>query len=124
MLALHLAPVVLAGVVLGAHFYRAGAMLGVVASVLLIALAFVRRPWAPRIVQAGLVLGALEWLYTMASFAAMRIATGQPYVRMVVILAAVTLVTAVAALVFERPAMRRRYGLGDDHIAAATQPGQ
>ncbi len=114
MLTLHLAPVVLAGALLAAHFLRADAPAGVAAGVLLVVLAFVRKPWAVRIVQAGLVLGALEWLRTMAEFAAMRISLGQPYLRMALILAAVTLVTALAALVFERAAMRRRYGLRGD----------
>lgn len=124
MLALNLAPVVLAGLVLAAHFYRADVAIGVVASLALVAVAFVRRPWAPRVVQAGLVLGALEWLRTMATFAAVRIAMGQPYVRMVVILGAVALLTVLAALVFERASMRRRYRLRDDALASrTTQPG-
>lgn len=123
MLALNLAPVALAGAALAAHFYRAGQEVGVVASLALVALAIVRRPWAARVVQAGLLLGALEWLRTMAAFAAVRIAMGQPYLRMVLILAAVALVTALAALVFERHAMGRRYGLGGDTLPPATRPG-
>ena len=114
MLALNLAPVVIASLVLAAHFYRADSMLGVLAALALVAIAFVRRPWAARAAQAGLVLGALEWLRTMATFAGTRIAMGQPYARMIAILAVVALVTALAALVFERAAMRRRYGLGED----------
>jgi hypothetical protein len=114
MFALSLAPVVVVAGVLAAHFYRAESPVGVVAALALVAVAFVRRPWAPRVVQAGLVLGALEWLRTMATFAALRIAAGQPYMRMIVILAVVALATALAALVFERRAMRRRYGLRDD----------
>ena len=114
MLALHFAPVVLAGLLLGAHFYRAGLVLGVVASLALVGVAFLRRPWARRVAQAGLLLGALEWLRTMATFAAERIATGQPYLRMVLILAGVALATALGALVLERGMMRRRCGLSDD----------
>lgn len=123
MFALHLAPVVIAGLVLAAHFHRADLPVGVVAALALLALAFVRRPWTPRVVQAGLVLGAIEWLRTMAVFAAMRISMGQPYVRMVVILGAVALFTALAALVFERRAMRQRYGQREDALPPATQPG-
>lgn len=123
MIALNLAPVVLAGVVLAAHFYRADHLVGVAASVALVGLAFVRRPWAARLVQVALVLGALEWLRAMATFAAVRITLGQPYVRMVLILAAVSLLTALAALVFERRAMRERYGLGEDTLAPVTRPG-
>ena len=114
MFALNLAPVVLAAIILAAHFYRADSLPGVVAALALVAIAFVRRPWAARVAQAGLVLGALEWLRTMATFAAARIALGQPYARMIAILAVVALVTALAALVFERAAMRRHYGLGED----------
>jgi hypothetical protein len=124
MLALHLAPVVIAGLLLAAHFFRADAWLGFAAALAVVAVAFVRRRWAPRIVQVGLGLGAIEWLRTMAMFAAERISFGQPYVRMVVILGAVTLLTALAALVFERRVMRQRYGLADDALLpAATQPG-
>jgi hypothetical protein len=122
MLALHLTPVVLAGLVLAAHFYRADLATGVGAALALVALAFVRRPWAVRLVQAGLVLGALEWLRTIATFAAYRIAAGQPYLRMIVILAVVALVTALAALVFERRSMRRRYGLADRALPPDGQP--
>ena len=118
MIALHLLPVVIAGLLLAAHFHRADLAAGVTAAIALVGVAFVRRPWAPRVVQVGLIAGALEWLHTMASLAAMRIAAGQPYVRMVAILAVVALATGLTALVFERSAMRRRYGLADDPAAA------
>lgn len=108
---LRLAPVVVAALVLGAHFYRASIDAGVALSIALLGLVLVRKPWAARVVQAGLVLGALEWLRTLAAFAGVRLATGQPYMRMVLILGAVALLTALAALVFESRALRVRYGL-------------
>ena len=111
MLLLHLAPVVLAALLLGAHFYRAGALGLAALAVAALGLLFVRRPWAARTLQAGLVAGAIEWVRTLATFAAERVSFGQPYARMALILGVVALATALAALVFETRPMRSRYGL-------------
>ncbi len=119
MLFLRIAPVVLASLLLGAHFYRAGAHWLAALAVGALALLFVRRPWAARALQAGLVAGAIEWMRTLATFAAERVSSGQPYARMALILGAVALVTALAALVFETRAMRSRHGLRQRSRAAA-----
>jgi hypothetical protein len=119
MLLLHLAPVVLAVLLLGAHFYRAGALWLAALAVAALALLFVRRPLAARALQAGLVAGAIEWVRTLATLAAERVSFGQPYARMALILGAVALVTALAALVFETRPMRSRYGLRQRSRAAA-----
>jgi hypothetical protein len=111
MPALLLAPAALAALLLAAHFYRADALWGVALAAVLVALLLVRRPWAARVAQAGLVLGALEWVRTLAAFAAVRVAMGQPYVRMALILGAVALATAFAAAAFESATLRARYGL-------------
>jgi len=111
MLLLRLAPVVLAALLLGAHFYRAGALWLAALAVAALALLFMRRPWAARALQAGLVAGAIEWVRTLATLAAERVSFGQPYARMALILGAVALVTALAALVFEMREVRSRYGL-------------
>ena len=111
MLLVRLAPVAIAALLLAAHFYRAGDLALAALAGAALALLFVRRPWAARAVQAGLVLGALEWARTLAAIAATRIATGQSWGRMAMILGAVALATALVALVFEGRSMRARYGL-------------
>ena len=58
-------PVVLSLLVLGAHFMRDGNDIGVAISVGLIGLLFVKRPGAARIVQVALLIGALEWVWTI-----------------------------------------------------------
>ena len=58
-------PIVLSLVVLGAHFLRDANHLGVAVSVGLIGLLFVKRPIAARAVQVALLLGALEWVWTI-----------------------------------------------------------
>jgi len=104
-------PVVLSFLVLGAHFLRDGSSIGVYVVLALIALLFLRRPWVARLVQAVLVLGALEWLRTMYELAQIRAFHGQPYGRMLVILGIVAAVTLCSALLFQTPALKDVYRL-------------
>lgn len=111
MIAVRLLPVVLSLLVLGAHFLRAGNVLTVLLILGLMALVWVRRPWAGRLVQTALVLGALEWAWTLATLARARMQTGEPFVRLVAILAGVAVVTALSALIVSTAGVRRWYGL-------------
>ena len=104
-------PVVLSLVVLGAHFLRSGNHVGLFASLLVITLLFVRRPWAARVVQVVLLLGALEWAHTLYELVQIRAAHGQPFVRMAVILGVVETMTLLSALVFQTPTLKRIYRL-------------
>jgi hypothetical protein len=103
---------VLACLLLAAHFFRAGLLPLAAASALLPLLLAVPRAWAARTMQVALVIGALEWLRTLAEFAAVRISMGQPVLRLVAILVAVALFTAASALVFRNAGLRARYRLG------------
>jgi hypothetical protein len=111
MLALRLAPVAVAAAVLAAHFYRAGAIVPLVITLSALALPFVRRRWAARALQVGLVLGALEWLRTLALLVDARRTTGQPYLRLALILGAVAVATALTTVVFRSRAVRRHFRL-------------
>lgn len=104
-------PIVLSLVVLGAHFLRYGNSFGVIGAAVLIGLLFVRKPWAARMLQAALVLGAIEWVYTLYVMANLRIEFGQPYIRLVIILGSVAAVTFISALLFQLPALKRIYRL-------------
>ena len=103
-------PVILSLVVLGAHFMRYGNTLAVFSVLLLIALLFVRLPWVARVIQAALVLGALEWAFTIYELVKMRAALDQPFTRMLIILGIVTVVTACSALLFQTPTLKEIYG--------------
>jgi hypothetical protein len=122
MIALRLAPVVVVALVLAAHFYRAGELLALVATLCTPALLIVRRPWAARLLQAGLVLGALEWLRTLVLLVQVRQATGQPYLRLAFIIGGVALATAATALVFRNRAVRARFGLTRSSAIHGDQP--
>lgn len=98
--------VVLASLVLAAHFFRSGSLPLVVLSLALPLLLFVRERWSARVVQTGLVLGALEWLRTLALFAGQRMEFGRPWGRLAVILGVVAALTALAALAVRVPPAR------------------
>jgi hypothetical protein len=112
LVALQLVPVVLSLLVLGAHFLRAGSFLMVAATLVVLGLLAVRRPWAARIVQVTLVVGALEWCRTLVVFASQRLGAGEPVVRLVIILGSVAVVTALSSVLFATARLRRVYGLG------------
>lgn len=85
-------------VLLGAHFFRAGLWPLAVGCAALLPLLLVRRTWAARLAQACLLAGSLEWAWTTFMLAQQRIALGQPWLRLVLILGAVALFTAASAL--------------------------
>ncbi|MGE5162241.1 MAG: hypothetical protein ACM3O5_12095 [Betaproteobacteria bacterium] len=101
----------IAALLLAAHFYRAGQVALAALSVGALVLLAVPRPWAARVLQLALLAGAIEWLRTLALFASARMAMGQPYFRLTLILVAVAAFTAASAAVFQQSALRRRYRL-------------
>ena len=112
MIVLQLIPVVLSLLILGAHFLRAGNLVLVALVLALLGLLSVRRRWAARVIQAALMLGAVEWVRTAVELAAWRSQAGQPALRLVVILGTVALLTALSGLVFRLARVRSWYGPG------------
>jgi hypothetical protein len=106
MIALLLTPAVLSSLVLAAHFLRRGQMLLFTLCMAMCWLSVVRKPWARRVWQALLGLGALTWLSTLASIARVRLHEHQPVLRTVIILSSVAAFTLLAALLLEH---RRAY---------------
>ena len=102
-------PAIVAVVLLAAHFYRAGWVFLAPLCIGLAALLFVRFAWVPRVVALALGLGAAEWLRVLASLAAERVASGEPWARLVAILLAVAMATLLAALPLRSSAVRRWY---------------
>ncbi len=99
----------LALVLLAAHLAHAGWLPLAACAVLLTGLLGLRRPWAARAVQVVLAIATLEWVRTTVGLAQLRLHHGEPYLRLAVILGAVTLYTALAAAAFQHPALRRYF---------------
>ena len=102
---------IIAFLLLGASFLRAGNDLMVVTCGALVLLLAVPRPWAAWVAQLALVLAALRWLWLTWMLAGMRAAAGVPYGRMVAILVAVALLTLLAVLVFRSQRLKHYYRL-------------
>jgi len=84
---------------------------GVVAAAVLAALLIVHQPWVARLMQVALVLGALEWVWTLIGLVQVRAALGQPFIRMIVIIGSVAVVTLLSALLFQSSTLKRIYKL-------------
>ena len=92
----------LALMLLGAHFARSGTWLAVALCGAAIVLLVIERTWAVRVVQATLALGVIEWLRTAFMLVQERLALGRPWVRLTLILLAVTAFTALSAWAMRR----------------------
>lgn len=104
--ALRLIPVILSAILLAAHFSRAGLPALSLVALGLPLLLLVRRPWAARAIQLALVLGGLEWLRAAWGYVRQRMALGEPWTRLLVILGVVALFTWASALVFRSSRLR------------------
>jgi hypothetical protein len=109
MTALSFLPVVLSFLLMAVHFFRSGELLWVAVCLLLNGLLLVRRAWAARLMQLALLLGAVEWMRTGFHLAEARRTFGEPYARLVIILGAVALFTALAALLFQSRRLKVRF---------------
>jgi len=112
MAIVYLIPPVVGFVLLAAHFFRGENQLAALVSILMIILVFVRRPWAARTIQVCLVLGSIEWLRSTISLVHYRIETGQPFLRLAIILGGVALFTALASLVFQTSKLEAHFRFG------------
>jgi hypothetical protein len=82
---------------LAAHVMRAGSVLLVVGCLAVMVLVPMQRAWAVWSVQVVLWLATVEWLRTAWVLMGVREAADRPWLRMVLILGAVALLSGVAA---------------------------
>ncbi len=108
---IRLLPILLSSLLLAAHFFRSGPNLLVLFSIVFPALLWIRKRWAVRVVQGILVLGSIEWLRTLLVLASIRIAAGEPWGRLVLILGIVAALTLASSFVFLLPPLKKRYSL-------------
>lgn len=99
---LRLSAPVLSLLLLAAHFLRSGRLLVVLLLLGAALLLAVPANWARRLLQAVLLLGAVEWLRTLVALMHLRQALHEPYTRLILILGGVTAFTILSAWLLER----------------------
>lgn len=102
----------LALLLLAAHLFHNGAPVLAALALGTMALLGLRRAWAGRLLQFILLAAAIEWVLTAVVLAQTRMAHGAPYLRLVLILGAVAVFTALAALAFQAPRPKAWFRLG------------
>ena len=99
----------LAMLMLGAHFLRAGSPILAAVCALLPLWLLVRRRLALRVVQLALAAGVLIWLHTAFVLTWMRMQAGAPWLRMLLILSAVSLFTGWCVRLLNNKTVTHRF---------------
>ena len=112
MNALRLPPVFVSALLVAAHFLRLESFILAGVSLAAPLLLFILKPRSAQVVQFCLILASLEWCRTLYALAQQRIANGEPWLRLAVILGLVALLKGISACVFSLQPLKLRYKLG------------
>jgi len=102
-------PIVFALILLAAHFSRNGNNILAIVSLLLPFLLFIKQIWVIHLLQAVTYLGGLAWAFGAYTLVNMRISFGQPWTRLLIIMAVVTVFTIWAGYWVKGPVVKEKY---------------
>ena len=106
---IRLVPAILALLCLAAHFYRAAQPSSALFFLLVPLILFVRRRWVPTALRSLLCAGSGLWLVLTYQLVQQRLTLQLPWLRLAVILVAVSAFTALAAWLVGSPRVQQRY---------------
>lgn len=106
---LRVIPVIIAAVILAAHFLRAGNLIGMAACLLAPLLLLIQERWSLIVLQVLAYVGAGLWLTTILEILQQRLRLGLPWTRLVLILGGVALFTLIAGLLLNSAAVKEKY---------------
>jgi hypothetical protein len=106
---LRLIPLVIASLLLAAHFIRDGNIGLVLAAVLVPALLFIKKRWSLMLVQLSAYAAAGVWVYTLIQLVQQRMILARPWTGAVMILGSVALFTTFAGLMLSSPSIKKQY---------------
>lgn len=102
-------PFVIAMIILAAHFLRTGALTLTLLCLLFPFLLFIKRSWVITATSLFAYIGGIIWLFVTYELYLARVASGQPWTRMIVILGTVAIFTFAAGMLLKTAAVRKHY---------------
>jgi hypothetical protein len=100
---------ILSSVLLAAHFSRVQLDWLAVIALLFPLILLIKQKWVLRIYQIYLGGGAIIWTERLLYLRKMRIEEGQPWIRLVIILAVVALMTLLSAFLLQNKKVQKAY---------------
>lgn len=109
MIILRLLPVILANILLAAHFLRFGGIILAGLILLLLLTLFIRKWWIVRLWQVILFAATLVWIETSFDLIGARMAMNAPATRLAIIMAGVVLFNVFALFWLENKKIKAHY---------------
>jgi len=109
MIFVRLLPVILSTILIAAHVLRFHGIIEAIAVLLLLLSLLLKRKLILRLWQAFLAFGVIMWIRTTIELVSLRMAMDAPWLRLTLILAAVTSFTLFAIFWLENNKIKQRY---------------
>lgn len=116
---LNLTPAIISLLLIGAHFLRSGNFLVSILSLILIMALCVREPLVARTAQITLLLATAEWIHVAFTLVPVRMESGLPWTKLVIILGSVAALSVVSVFLFYSKSLKEMYHLSfspDDNL--------
>jgi len=104
-------PIILCSMLMAAHLGRANMFVLQIISLLIPLILIWKNKFSARTVQLFLIIYGFEWIRTINYYAQIRIAKGEDWSRLAIILGIVALLNFATILVFRSKSMKERYKL-------------
>ena len=106
---LRLIPLIIAFLLLSAHFLRSGHLILAGVSILAPLLLLIKKRWMLLFIKWLDYSAAIVWIQTTFSLVQQRRIAGSPWIRMLLILSGVTVLTFCAGYLLNSDTVKRRY---------------
>ena len=104
-------PIILCSLIMAAHLGRANMFVLQIISLLIPFILIWKNKFSARAMQLFIFIYGIEWIRTIHYYSQIRIAKGENWSRLAIILGIVALLNFATILVFRTKSMKERYGI-------------